>query len=187
MKSMSMEQALGSFKPIDVAGWIRRSNASAQAKPFFHFEQFWDGELLIRLFDGPTVKNRRDFHINTRAEFFYQLQGDMTCTLVKDDRFVTETCREGEMFWIPPLVPHLNQREAGSIGLVIHTQRKPGALESMAWYCENCATQIHRMDFEYEKDLRGLLAPRIQEFAASEELRTCKRCGTVMPGDLGLM
>jgi len=43
------------------------------------------------------------------------------------------------------------------------------------------------MDFAYEKELKELLAPRIREFAASDELRTCKRCGTVMSAELGFM
>lgn len=179
-------QLHGLFKPVDVADWVRRSNASGTDKPLLNFEEFWDGELLIRLFDGPTPKGRRDFHINTRAEFFYQLQGDMVCTLVKNDELITQTCRQGEMFWIPPLVPHLNEREAGSIGLVMHTERQEGALDSIAWYCENCHAQVHRMDYAYAKELRDLLAPRIREFSASVELRTCKRCKTVMPSDLGL-
>jgi len=184
---MSTEPALALLKPVDVEAWMRRSLASGANKPILNFEQFWDGELLIRLFDGPTPKGRRDFHINTRAEFFFQLEGDMTCTLVNDDEFSTVTCRKGEMFWIPPLVPHLNQREQGSIGLVIHTQRAEGALDGMAWYCDKCGAQVHRVDYAYERELRDLLAPKLRDFAANEQLRTCKRCRTVMPADVGLI
>src|ERR1051325_9655289 len=104
-------------RSIDVRDWIRRSNAGNPIKPILNFEQFWDDAFLIRLFDGPTPKARRDFHINTCAEFFFQLQGELTTVLLRNGQFVTEVCREGEMFWIPPLMPHLNQREAGSIGL----------------------------------------------------------------------
>lgn len=156
-------------------------------KPVLNFEQFWDGELLVRLFDGPTPKGRRDYHINTCAEFFYQLEGSMTCTLVENGQFSTVTCRKGEMYWIPPLVPHLNQREAGSIGLVIHTQRAAGALHGMAWYCDTCGAQVYRVDYAYERELRELLAPRLRDFAANAQARTCKRCGTVMPAELGLI
>jgi 3-hydroxyanthranilate 3,4-dioxygenase len=184
---MSLEPAVGAPSPVDVLGWVRRSIAAGADTPLLHFEQFWDGELLIRLFDGPTPPGRRDYHINTRAEFFYQLQGDMTCTLVESGEFRTVTCRQGEMFWIPPLIPHLNERAAGSIGLVIHTQRAPGALDGMAWYCVNCGALVHRMDYAYERELRDLLAPKLREFSANEQLRTCKRCGAVMQSDLGLI
>jgi len=187
MTLLSPDRALGLLKSVDVNEWVRRSVAAGPNKPVLNFEQFWDGELLIRLFDGPTPKGRRDFHINTRAEFFYQFQGEMKCTVIINDDFVATTCRQGEMFWIPPLVPHLNEREQGSIGLVIHTKRQPGALDAMAWYCEKCGAQLHRMDYAYEKDLRELLGPKIREFATNDALRTCQRCGTIMQGELGLI
>jgi 3-hydroxyanthranilate 3,4-dioxygenase len=187
MSSTSSDRGLALPRAVDINDWVRRSIAAGPEKPVLNFEQFWDGELLIRLFDGPTPKGRRDFHINTRAEFFYQLQGDMVCTFIQNEEFTTVTCRQGEMFWIPPLVPHLNEREQGSIGLVIHTQRQPGALDGMAWYCDRCGAQVHRMDYAYDKELRELLGPKIREFAASEALRTCKRCHTVIEGDLGFI
>jgi 3-hydroxyanthranilate 3,4-dioxygenase len=107
--------------------------------------------------------------------------------VLRDGVFITEVCREGEMFWIPPLVPHLNQREEGSIGLVIHGQREPGAVDSMVWYCESCGAELHRMDYGFDKDLRALLGPRIREFQSSQLMRTCKSCGSVMSEDLGFM
>lgn len=170
---------------VDVLEWVRRSQASGQPKPLLNFEQFCDGPFLIRLFDGPTPKTRRDFHINSAAEFFFQLKGELTTVVYKDGEFVTEVCREGQMYWIPPLVPHLNHRLQGSIGLVIHGERKPGALDAMVWYCESCHAPVQRMDYAFEKDLRALLGPKIRAFQASEELRTCKACGSVFTDELG--
>jgi 3-hydroxyanthranilate 3,4-dioxygenase len=170
---------------VDVREWIRRSNAAGSPKPVLNFEQFCDDAFLIRLFDGPTPKGRRDFHVNPCAEFFYQLQGDLTTVVLRDGEFRTEICREGSMFWIPPRLPHLNQREAGSIGLVIHGQRAPGAQDAMVWYCQGCHLELHRMEYGFEKDLRALLGPRIKEFQSNSTLRTCKACGVVMSDDLG--
>lgn len=183
-----MSEAVGvDLGPVDVLGWLARSNAAGGAKPILNFEQFWDDAFLIRLFDGPTPKRRRDFHINSTAEFFYQVQGELTCTLLIDGDFVHKTCKQGEMFWIPPLVPHLNEREVGSVGLVIHGQRSVDAVDSMVWYCDGCGETVHRFDYAFEKDLKKLLGPRIREFLASEALRTCKRCGQTLPDDLGFM
>jgi 3-hydroxyanthranilate 3,4-dioxygenase len=172
-------------KTVDVLDWVRRSNASGPHKPILNFEQFSDESFLIRLFDGPTPPNRRDFHINTSAEFFYQIQGELTTVLFHDGAFVTEVCREGEMFWIPPLVPHLNQRAVGSIGLVIHGERKPGAMEGMVWYCEPCKRELHRVEYAFENNLRQLLAPHVARFMNDEALRTCPSCGNVLPRELG--
>jgi 3-hydroxyanthranilate 3,4-dioxygenase len=170
---------------VDVREWVRRSNAAGPGKPILNFEQFWDDAFLIRLFDGPTPRTRRDFHINSCAELFFQLQGELTTVLEQNGEFVTQVCREGCMFWIPPRVPHLNQREPGSIGVVIHGQRQPGAKDAMVWYCEGCKTELHRVEYDFEQDLRALLAPRVKAFQAAVELRTCKHCGTVMSDDLG--
>ena len=171
---------------VNVTEWVRRSNSTG-AKPILNFEQFWNDAFLIRLFDGPTPKRRRDFHINTTAEFFFQLQGDLTCTMYQDGEFVTRVCHEGEMLWVPPLVPHLNEREEGSIGLVIHGQREPHSREAMVWYCPECQAQVHRVDYEYDDNLQAWLAPRIREFLTSEALRTCPKCSCVMSDDLGFM
>ena len=170
---------------VDVLEWVRRSQASAGPKPLLNFEQFWDESLLIRLFDGPTPKTRRDFHVNSAPEFFFQLKGELTTVVFRDGEFITEVCREGQMYWIPPLLPHLNHRLEGSIGLVIHGERRPGALDAMVWYCESCQAPVQRMDYAFAKDLRGLLGPRIRAFQASVELRTCKACGSVFTDELG--
>jgi 3-hydroxyanthranilate 3,4-dioxygenase len=172
-------------KTVDVNDWVRRSNASGARKPVLNFEQFWDESFLIRLFDGPTPKHRRDFHVNTAAEFFYQIQGELRTVVFHEGEFVTEVCREGEMYWIPPLVPHLNQRDEGSIGLVIHAERKPGSREGMVWYCEPCKRELYRVDYAFERNLRELLAPHVERFMNDEALRTCPCCGNVLPRELG--
>ena len=182
---MSSLDITGLSRSVDVLEWVRRSQASGEPKPLLNFEQFWDGAFLIRLFDGPTPKTRRDFHINSAPEFFFQLKGALTTVLYQNGELVTEVCREGQMFWIPPLVPHLNHRLEGSVGLVIHGERKPGALDAMVWYCESCQAPVQRMDYAFDKDLRALLGPRIKAFQSSIELRTCKACGSVFTDELG--
>src|SRR5690606_13987106 len=145
----SIEHQERRLDPVDVLAWVKRSNAAGPSKPMLNFEQFWDDTILIRLFDGPTPAKRRDFHINTTAEFFYQLQGDMACTLMLEGAFVARVCKQGEMFWIPPLVPHRNDRDPGSIGLVIHGQRAPCSVDVMVWYCDECRAEVHRFEYGF--------------------------------------
>lgn len=172
---------------VDVLAWIAKSRQSGSGKAVLNHEEFWNDGFLVKLFDGPTPVGRRDFHINTSPEFFYQFQGEMRCRLRRDDAtFEDVVVREGEMYLIPPRVPHLNQRDEGSIGLVIHDSRQPGALDSIVWYCESCAEQLHRVDYRFE-DLQSQLRTFIREFLSSEELRTCRRCGAVMSADQGFM
>jgi 3-hydroxyanthranilate 3,4-dioxygenase len=172
---------------VDVLRWLERSRAAGSGKPILNHETFWEQGFLVKLFDGPTPAGRRDFHINTSPEFFYQFDGEMRCRLRRDDsRFEDVVVGEGEMFLIPAGVPHLNQRDEGSIGLVIHEARKPGALDAIVWYCEECAGQLHRVDYRFE-ELQRQLRTFIRDFLSSVELRTCRRCGAVMSADQGFM
>ena len=134
---------------VDVAGWVAESVAR-KGKALMSNEMIWNDGFMVTLFDGPTPPERCDFHINTSPEFFYQLRGDMHCRTLEGGRFQDCVVREGEMFLVPALVPHLNSRVEGSIGLVIHQTRAPGAEEAIVWYCERCCHQLHREDYLLE-------------------------------------
>jgi 3-hydroxyanthranilate 3,4-dioxygenase len=124
----------------DVLKWVEE-NRSRPDKPLMSHERVWNDGFLVMLFDGPTPKDRRDFHINTSPEFFYQLVGEMHCRVIEDGRFRDLTVKEGEMFMLPANMPHLNSREQPSLGIVVHQARYPGAKDSIVWYCENCCNQ----------------------------------------------
>src|SRR3546814_12017310 len=73
---------------------------------------------------GPNA--RTDYHYDECPEFFYQLEGDITLQ-VQDDGVARDIpLRAGEIFYLPPRVPHSPNRAAGSIGLVIERPRVPG-------------------------------------------------------------
>ena len=83
------------------------------------------------------------------------------------------------MFLLPPHIPHSPQRPANTIGLVIERYRKPGEKDKLMWFCENCNNKLHEASFALE-DITTQIKAAIEEFMASEELRTCDNCGTVM-------
>ncbi len=86
------------------------------------------------------------------------------------------------MFLLPAQVPHSPVRSEGSIGLVIECKRTNNEQDGLMWFCENCNHKLHEYKFpltDIEKDF----IPRFKEFYASEELRTCNSCGTVMSTD----
>jgi 3-hydroxyanthranilate 3,4-dioxygenase len=173
------------YSVVDVAAWVAQSEAR-KGKALMSNERIWDDGFLVTLFDGPTPPERCDFHINTSPEFFYQLRGDMSCRILEDGRFRDFVVAEGEMFMLPALVPHLNARVEGSIGLVIHQSRAPGAREAIVWYCERCCAQLHREDYVFE-DLQRQLPGFIRRFLGDEGLRTCKSCGAVLDPARGYM
>jgi 3-hydroxyanthranilate 3,4-dioxygenase len=173
------------IQAIDVLQWIKDSQ-KRQTDKILNHDTFWNRELIVKMFDGPTPVGRSDFHINTSPELFYQFEGDMFCRLLQDGKFQDHTVGPGQLFYIPPLVPHLNARRQGSIGLAIHQQRSPGALDAVAWYCESCGNQLYRADYLF-KDLLEQLPPLVRAFLADEEKRTCGSCGWKMPADQGRM
>ena len=170
---------------VDVQEWVAQHRALLP-RPLMSHDRVWNDGFLVMLFDGPTAKERSDFHINASPEFFYQFMGEMTCRVVEDGRFVDFTVHEGEMFLLPPYIPHLNRRGDRSIGLVVHQQRPAGAKDAIVWYCERCCNTLHRVDYVFE-ELKSQLTTFVRAFLADEKLRTCGGCGWVMPGDKGMM
>lgn len=155
-------------------------------RPLMNHERVWNEGFIVMLFNGATPPERSDFHINTTPEFFYQIEGQMYCKLLVDGQFEELIVEEGEMFYIPPMVPHLNRREDGSTGLVIHQGRAPEALDTMVWFCNGCAHELHRVSYRYT-ELKENLKEHIRAFLSDEQLRTCEKCGEVFPADQGYL
>ena len=137
-------------------------------------------DFIIMVVGGPNI--RKDYHYNETEEFYYQLKGDIVVEIQEDGQAIDVPIKEGEIFLLPPKVPHSPRRSKGSIGLVVETKRTSNALDGLEWYCESCNHQLHRTTFKLtnvEKDFQ----PRFKEFYKSKELRTCDKCNTIMEAD----
>jgi 3-hydroxyanthranilate 3,4-dioxygenase len=87
---------------------------------------------------------------------------------------------EGEVFLLPKNVYHSPRRPPGSVGLVIERPRQRHELDGIAWFCPSCSNKLHQVDFwcdDIEKGLRDVIGA----FNANEQLRTCEKCGTILP------
>jgi len=138
---------------------------------------FTDSEFIIMVVGGPN--SRRDFHVDPGEEFFYQLEGGITLATMQDGKRVDITIGEGEIFLLPPNMPHSPRRPAHTVGLVIERTRHPGERDGFQWYCENCETKLYEASVEIT-DIETQLPPVFDRFFGSTERRTCKNCGTVM-------
>ena len=138
-----------------------------------------DSQFMVMLIGGPNA--RRDFHIDPRDEFFYQLEGDMILELIDErGKRQREKIREGDVLLLPANTPHSPQRPANTVGLVVEPVRGPHEPESYAWYCEQCDAKLYDMS-RGEGDLLLDLRTVSEKFNASEALRTCRPCGYVQP------
>ena len=139
------------------------------------------GDYIVMIVGGPNA--RKDYHFNETEELFYQLEGDILVTIQEDGKAKEVEIKAGEMFLLPPNIPHNPARPANSVGLVIERVRKGTDFkDGLMWFCDNCNTKLHDTRFEL-KNVEKDFQPRFKEFYNSEELRTCSNCGHIMEID----
>lgn len=148
-------------------------------KPPVGNQQVFKGnsDFIVMVVGGPN--SRKDFHYNEGEEFFYQLEGDINVKIIEEGQIVDVPVREGEIFLLPPKTPHLPQRPANTVGLVMERYRRPGEKDGCLWFCENCGNKLYEEYFELT-DIVKQLPVVMDKFYASQEKRTCKKCGTIM-------
>ncbi len=149
-------------------------------KPPVGNEQLWKEEhpeFIVMIVAGPN--SRKDFHVDEGEELFYQLEGDIVVRIVEDGEIHDVAINQGDIFLLPPLIPHSPQRSAGSIGMVVERKRREGELDGCQWYCENCGEKLYE-EFFALTDITTQLKPVFDRFWADEAKRTCSNCGTVM-------
>ena len=162
--------------PVNFTKWIDE-NRHLLKPPVMNKKVFESDEFIVMVVGGPN--SRKDFHVDEGPEFFYQLEGEMVLRTVQDERIVDIPIRAGEVFLLPPLVPHSPQRMAQSVGLVLERKRMPGELDGLQWYCEQCSNLLYEEFFPLE-NIEKDFPPVFDRFFASEDKRTCRRCGTIM-------
>ena len=167
---------MSSLQPFHLGRWID-ANRHLLKPPVGNHRLFRDGEFIIMLVGGPNA--RKDFHVDPAEEFFFQLEGDMLLRTVQQGRLVDVPIREGEVLLLPPNVPHSPQRGAGTVGLVIERERRPGELDALQWYCERCDALLYQESFALTH-IETQFPPVFDRFFSSLEHRSCKACGAVM-------
>jgi len=164
-------------RPFNFQKWIDEHRHILKP-PVGNAQVFKDNQdFIVMVVGGPN--SRKDFHYDEGEEFFYQIQGDINVRIIEDGKPVDVPVKEGEIFLLPAKVPHLPQRPANTIGLVIERYRQPGEQDGFLWFCENCGEKLYEEYLEVT-DIVKQLPEVMNKFYASEDKRTCKNCGTVM-------
>lgn len=138
-------------------------------------------DYIVMIVGGPNA--RKDYHYNETEELFYQLEGEIEVHIQEDGIKKTMKLEAGDMYLHPAKVPHSPVRKANSIGLVIERKRTelPGK-DGLLWFCDECNNKLHEVYFPLE-DIEKDFLKHFKHFYNSENLRTCNKCGTVMPVD----
>jgi len=162
--------------PLNLQSWIEEHRHLL--KPPVGNKVVHDGDFIVMVVGGPNA--RTDYHWDEGPEWFYQIEGEMILRIQEDGEVRDIPIRAGEIFLLPPRVPHSPQRMSGSIGLVIERKRLPHEDDGLMWFCERCNHKLYEEFFHLE-DIEQDFPPVFDRFYASRERRTCKSCGHLNP------
>jgi 3-hydroxyanthranilate 3,4-dioxygenase len=162
--------------PINFKAWINEHRHLLKP-PVGNKMVYEDADFIIMVVGGPN--SRKDYHFDEGEEFFYQLEGDITVKVIEEGKPKDIHIREGEIFLLPPRIPHSPQRPANTVGLVIERKREEEELDGFMWFCEKCGNKLYE-EFVPLTNIVTQLPPIFDRFYNSAEHCTCKKCGTKM-------
>jgi len=146
-------------------------------KPPVGNKAIYNDDYIVMVVGGPN--SRKDYHLNETPEFFYQVEGNIVLKIIEDGEPRDVHINEGEVFYLPPNIPHSPQRGTNTVGLVIEQKRPEGMKDGLAWFCEKCHNKLHEEPFtlnNIETDMPVIF----DKYYSDEDLRTCDSCGSVM-------
>lgn len=162
--------------PLNLQAWIEEHRHLL--KPPVGNKVIYVGDFIVMVVGGPN--QRTDYHWDEGAEWFYQLEGEMVLRIQEHGAVRDIPIRAGEIFLLPPRVPHSPQRMPDSVGLVIERRRLPDELDGLMWFCERCNHQLYEEFFPL-RNIETDFPPVFERFYASREHRTCTQCGHLNP------
>ena len=136
-----------------------------------------DTEFIIMVVGGPNT--RKDYHIDEGEEFFYQLEGGIVLRIMEDGKPRDIQINEGEIFLLPPKIPHSPQRFENTVGLVVERKRRKGELDAFQWYCDECNELLYEEYFQLT-DIVKQLPPIFEGFWNNNTARSCKSCSAYL-------
>ena len=167
--------------PLNLQAWIEEHRHLL--KPPVGNKVVYDGDFIVMVVGGPN--QRTDYHWDEGAEWFYQLEGEMVLRIQEHPDGGPGAVRDipiraGEIFLLPPRVPHSPQRMPDSIGLVIERKRLAHEDDGLLWFCERCNAKLYE-EYFHLSDIEQDFPPVFERFYASRVHRTCKGCGHLNP------
>ncbi len=146
-------------------------------KPPVGNKAIYNEDYIVMVVGGPNA--RKDYHLNQTPEFFYQVEGDIILKVIEDGKPRDIHIREGEVFYLPPNIPHSPQRGPDTVGLVIEQKRDEEMDDGLAWFCENCHNKLYEEAFKLD-DIETDLPKIFKKYYGDIENKTCDSCGTIM-------
>ena len=125
---------------------------------------------------------RSEFHINPSDEVMYPVKGDLRLHYrTEDGKEEIADVPEGSVIYTPAGTPHSPRFAPDAYLLVVERKRREGEIDRFQWFCEKCDTLLHEEKCVVSDYRSDPVSKAYQTFFDSEEFRTCKKCGNVMP------
>jgi len=125
---------------------------------------------------------RSEFHINPSDETMYMIKGEMRLHYrTPQDKEEIAVIPEGSLIYTPAGTPHSPRFPPEAFALISERKRRKNEIDRFQWYCRKCDGLLHEETFVVRDYAEDPVSKAYQRFFGSEEFRTCKRCGDVMP------
>jgi 3-hydroxyanthranilate 3,4-dioxygenase len=125
---------------------------------------------------------RSEFHINPSDETMYMIKGEMRLHYrTPQEKEEIAVIPEGSLIYTPAGTPHSPRFPPDALALISERKRREGEIDRFRWYCPKCDAPLHEEIFIVRDYAEDPVSKAYQRFFGSEEFRTCKKCGDIMP------
>ena len=130
---------------------------------------------------------RSEFHINPSDETMQMIKGEMRLHYrTSEGKEEIAVIAEGALIYTPAGTPHSPRFSPDAYALISERKRRPGEIDKFHWYCAKCDMLLHEEQFVVDDYAKDPVSKAYQRFFASEEFRTCKKCGDIMAAPAAL-
>lgn len=125
---------------------------------------------------------RSEFHIDPSDEVMIMVKGEMRLHYrTPEGKEEVAVLPEGSSIFTAAGIPHSPRFPPDAYVLVMERMRREGEIDRFQWFCPSCDNFLHEEKFVVSDYALDPVSKAYANFFDSEEFRTCKECGTVMP------
>lgn len=125
---------------------------------------------------------RSEFHINPGDETMYMIRGEMRLhSRTPEGKEQIDLIPQGSIIYTPAGTPHSPRFPPDAFALISERKRRDGEVDRFHWYCPKCDALLHEETFVVRDYAEDPVSNAYKRFFDSEDYRTCKKCGEIMP------
>ena len=139
-----------------------------------------DSESIAFLSRGRRMRN--DFHIDPSDEVTLQLAGEQRLHyMTPEGEQKVALIRPGQLLLCPGGVPHSPRVTEDAWFVVFERKRRANEEDRFLWFCDRCGEKVYEVAVQVGDYSQDPVSRVHERFYGDEALRTCKKCGTVVP------